>query len=377
LKNLQELVGAEPRRVRARALAAAAIATLIAGCAPQPRAPWQAVAVPTDANFTGAWFSDPLNGWLAGSGWSIDGGILGRTRDGGRTWSFETGIVPGTERGKGLGRVQFRDTLAGWATAAEGQVMLTADGGETWRPVRLPSGGGYLNDLEFLDAREGWAAGTQVAHTEDGGETWHTLFRSESENGYVTANAIHFIDDSRGWLVGQVGTLMRTDDGGGDWTPVKLPLDKGEHPTLWDVTFVDGAQGWVAGEHGCIFHTRDGGTTWERQDHGVPIVRPLAKGETPRRDVLPGLETEPDRLTVSAIRFADAAHGWAVGYYADVAESVVLRTDDGGGTWSTEHVQPGEELRALFVLDREHAWAAGDRARTQSQVVLRRAPHDR
>jgi photosystem II stability/assembly factor-like uncharacterized protein len=364
--------------VRARALAATAIAILVAGCAPgSPRTPWQAVAVPTDANFTGAWFTDPMNGWLAGSGWAIDGGILGRTRDGGRTWHFETGIVPGSERGAGLARIQFRDTLPGWATAAQGQVMLTADGGETWRPVHLPSGGGDVHDLEFLDGQEGWAAGTQIAHTDDGGETWHTLFRSESENGYLTANAVHFVDESRGWLVGHVATLMRTDDGGRDWTPVRLPLAEGEHPTFWDVTFVDGARGWIAGEHGCIFHTRDGGATWERQDHGVPIVRPLGKGETPRHEVVPQLETPPDPLTVSAIRFADPEHGWAVGYYADVAESVVLRTGDGGATWTTEQVQPGEELRCLFVLDRDHAWAAGDRARTQSQVVLRYAPHDR
>jgi len=340
-------------------------------CTPaKPAARWQAIEVPTDADFTGLWFADSLNGWLAGSGWAIDGGIMGRTRDGGRTWRFESGIVPGADRGSGLGHIQFRDSLRGWATAADGDVMLTADGGETWRPVRL-AGGGSLHDLQLRDDGEGWVAGTQIAHSEDGGETWHTLFRSESENGYVTANAIHFVDASRGWLVGQGGTLMRTDDGGLDWSPVKLPLRDGEHPTLWDLTFADPAHGWAAGEHGSIFHTADAGTTWERQERGVPVVRPIPGGEPRRRDVRPELETEPDRLTVSAIRFADTEHGWAVGYYADVAESVVLRTDDGGATWSTEHVQPGEQLRSLFVLDRNHAWAAGDRARTQPQVVLR------
>jgi photosystem II stability/assembly factor-like uncharacterized protein len=71
------------------------------------------------------------------------------------------------------------------------------------------------------------------------------------------------------------------------------------------------------------------------------------------------------------VQFADAERGWAVGYYADVAESVVLGTRDGGLTWQVEHVQPGELLRSLFVLDADHAWAAGDRARTTPQVVLR------
>ena len=354
--------------MRALAFAALAAASIALGCAKAPHVHWQAVEVPTDADFTGLWFTDPANGWLAGSGWAIDGGIVGRTRDGGRTWRFETGILPGGERGGGLGRVQFRDSLRGWATAGAGRVVLTVDGGESWRPVWL---GGYVHDLQFQPDGEGWAAGTQISHSDDGGETWRTLLRSESENGYITANAIHFTDASHGWLVGQVGTLMRTFNGGSDWSRVPLPLEKTEHPTLWDITFVNADQGWAAGERGCIFHTSDGGATWERQERGVPIVRPLAKGEKPRRDVLPELETEPDRLTVSAIRFADPARGWAVGYYADVAESVVLRTENGGATWSTDHVQPGELLRSLFVLDRAHAWAAGDRARTSPQVVLR------
>jgi photosystem II stability/assembly factor-like uncharacterized protein len=125
------------------------------------------------------------------------------------------------------------------------------------------------------------------------------------------------------------------------------------------------------GEAGSIFHTEDGGETWVRQENGVPIVRPIPKGEPPRpRDVLPELETEPSRLSISAVHCFDSQHGCAVGYYADVAESVVLRTRDGGSRWEVEHVQPGEILRTVFVLDARHAWAAGDRARTQPQVVL-------
>src|SRR5262249_28064510 len=148
----------------------------------------------------------------------------------------------------------------------------------------------------------------------------------------------------------------------------------GERPSLRDVWFVGGDHGWVVGERGAIFHTDDAGRTWARQERGVPVVRTLPRGEHRPRDVLPALETEPDRLTLFAVRFADARRGWAVGGYADVAESVVLGTHDGGATWVTEHVQPGERLCALFVLDADHAWAAGDRARTAPQVVLRYTP---
>jgi photosystem II stability/assembly factor-like uncharacterized protein len=197
------------------------------------------------------------------------------------------------------------------------------------------------------------------------------LIRGESENGYFNADAVHFIDGTRGWVASHAGGVLRSDDGGSHWTSVALPLGDGEHPILWEITFTDPDHGWVAGER-CILHTGDGGATWVRRENGVPIVRPTRRGEPPRaKEPVPELETEPDRLTVSAIQFADIQHGWAVGYYADAAESVVLSTADEGVTWTTERVEPGELLRCLFVLDARHAWAAGDRARTPSQVVLR------
>ncbi len=359
--------------VHARVIAmVAAVSFLVVGCARRPVSPWQAIQVPTDADFTGLWFSDSLNGWLTGGGWAIEGGIVGRTRDGGRTWRFESGLL-GSEKGAALGRVQFRDSLRGCVTVAYGEVLVTDDGGTRWRPAGIPGiRSGTLFDIQFLDRWTGWAAGTRVLHTEDGGESWRTRFISASENGYLVANAIHFVDESRGWLVSHGGTLARTEDGGSHWEQVPLPLRQGERPTLWDVTFVDARNGWLAGERGNIFRTRDGGTSWQLEDNGVPVVRVIPKGEPRRpRDIVPELGVEPDRLALSAIQFADSEHGWAAGYYADVAESVVLRTDDGGESWVTEHVQPGELLRSLFVLDRDHAWAAGDRARTEPQVVLR------
>lgn len=355
------------------AVAVALVALLLPACAPR-RAPerWQAVVVPTDAQFDGMWFTDSLNGWVTGGGWAIEGGIVGRTRDGGRTWRFESGLLGGGSEAA-FARVRFRDSLRGCATALRGRVVLTDDGGRSWRAAKGPWGGHF--DLDFLDDWNAWAAGSSISRTEDGGETWRTLTRGTSENGYLSANAVHFTDRSRGWLAGHGGALSRTDDGGATWTPVPLPLRAGERPVLRDVTFADGVNGWVVGERGSIFHTADGGATWRLQETGVPVVRAIPKGEPPRpREVVPELETEPDRLALHAVRFADARNGWAVGAYADVAESVVLHTADGGETWEVERVQPGEMLRTLFVLDATHAWAAGDRARTQPQVILRYAP---
>jgi len=344
-------------------------------CAPRTMPPhWESVEIPTDAEFKGMWFADSLNGWITGGGYLIDGGIVGRTRDGGRTWRFQSGVLPGGGTAFNLNRVQFRDTLRGCAVGYGGIVLVTNDGGEGWRPVRYGrSGADALFDIQFLDASNAWASGpASVVRTDDGGESWRPLVFGTSENGYLSANAIHFIDLEHGWLVGHGGSLMRSGDGGLAWASVPLPLRAGERPTLWDVTFSDASNGWVVGEEGSIFHTADGGMTWTRQERGVPIVRVPGKNEPPRpHEVIPDLETKPDRLSLSAVQFVDSNHGCAIGYYADVAESVILRTSDGGVTWRVERVVPGEMLRALFMLDASHAWAAGDRARTAPQVVLR------
>jgi photosystem II stability/assembly factor-like uncharacterized protein len=365
-----------------RFAAAAAVLLLALGSLPscgarRGRDHWEAVTIPTDAEFRGMWFTDSLNGWITGGGYLIDGGIVGRTRDGGRSWSFRSGVLPGGGASFALNRVQFLDTLRGCVTGRGGRVLVTDDGGETWRPARPGrSAGTFLFDVQFLDASNGWAVGSSsLVRTYDGGETWAPLVFGTSENGYFSGNAIHFVDLDHGWLVSRDATLMRSDDGGATWARVELPVErKGnfERPALWDVTFSGRGNGWTVGDQGLVLHTSDGGATWSRQVAGIPIVRVIPRGEPPRpREVLPELETPPDRLSLTAVAFADTARGWAVGYYSDVAESVVLRTDDGGASWRVERVVPGEELRTLFVLDANHAWAAGHRARTAPQVVLR------
>lgn len=346
-----------------------------AGCSkPAPSSPWEAVQLPTDARFNGLWFTDSLNGWLAGGGREVSGGMLGRTRDGGRTWTIRSDVIEREGDGFHLGQVQFRDSLRGCAVGDRGLVLLTEDAGATWRTVRSGrSTTDAMTRLHMLDARDGWALGpATVIATHDGGETWDEVVRNSDVTGYLSGNAVAFTDMFRGFLVSHGGLLMRTEDGGFQWTRVKLPLTGNAQQTLWDITFVDAANGWLVGERGTICRTRDGGATWEKQANGVPTERVLAKGEKPRPpDIVPGLDDGPSKLDLTAVRFADLERGFALGHYSDVGESVILGTRDGGATWATERTAPGQFLHTLFVLDRQHAWAAGDRTRRLPQVVYR------
>lgn len=345
------------------------------GCAPRAKPPlWQGVVIPTDADFDGMWFTDSLNGWIAGGSYQIDGGIVGRTRDGGRTWAFRSGLLPSPPGSRfHLHRIQFLDSLRGIAACDAGVILVTDDGGESWRPVHHGrSMGDGLFDVQFIDSRRGWAAGASILGTSDGGESWGALVYGSAENGYLSGTALHFVDDRRGWLVGPFGRLMRTQDGGSNWEAVELPLRPGEKPHLFDITFCDALHGWIVGERGNVFHTEDGGETWARQENGIPTVRRIPKGEPPRpRDPIPGIAEEPSQLFLTSVSFADPQNGCAVGSYQDAGESVVLRTSDGGASWRLERTLPGEELRVAFMLNPSHAWAVGDRVREGDQVVLR------
>ncbi len=347
---------------------------LLAACARRAPESWEEVSLGTDARFSGIWFADSLDGWIAGGAREVAGGVLGRTRDGGRTWRIESGVVPGTGAGFGLNGVVFRDTARGCVVTDGGSIQLSSDGGGSWREVRNGrSSSDGLAHVQLLGEADGWAIGpASLMGTRDGGESWTVRVLNTNETGYLSGNAVAFTDGSHGWLVGHGGLLMRTYDGGYAWTRVGLTLPPGAAPTLWDISFVNADQGWLVGDEGTIFHTSDGGESWQRQIEGVPVERVLARGERPRPpDIIPGLDGGPSRLSLTAVRFADPQRGFALGSYADAGESVVLGTRNGGATWHTEHVAPGQDLRALFVLDRSHAWAVGDRVRERPQVLVR------
>lgn len=375
-------------RVRSRAgfaasaLACAAVAALapaLPGCAREaPREAWQEVELPTDAEFAGLWFTDSLAGWMTGGGFFVDGGLVGRTRDGGLTWSFTNPLPPGAggRRRVLVRRLHALDSSRAVAATDEG-MLLTEDGGRRWRAAAgSDREANPLFDVQLLDDRVGWAVGGGgLLETSDGGASWRLIGRRDPYEGGASGTAVHFTDPYRGVLVGLHGLSKRTVDGGRTWAPLGLAFDPGPPPRLYDVHFADARHGWIVGEGAHLFATRDGGDSWQRQSNGVPVHRVRGDDEPRRpREVVPLLEPEPATLCLTAVHFADARRGWATGAYRDDGVSVVLGTRDGGETWAVERTVHGEELQALFALDSTHAWAAGDRVREGRQRLLRYRP---
>jgi len=157
---------------------------------------------------------------------------------------------------------------------------------------------------------------------------------------------------------------------------VTLPLPTEERPGFWDLFFVDRQFGWVVGEEGTIVATRDGGSTWTLKNTGLADAHSAPKLEriprAGRIDVIDAGDRTPG-LTLRSVRFVDRNRGWIVGYYAGLGRSLILRTEDGGGTWTVDADIAGEELHALFVQDGERLWTVGARVREGAQAIYQRA----
>ena len=66
-----------------------------------------------------------------------------------------------------------------------------------------------------------------------------------------------FINESLGWAVGDLGTIIATTDGGSTWVTQTSGVDK----PLTAVSFVDVNHGWAVGLEGTILRTTTGGVS--------------------------------------------------------------------------------------------------------------------
>jgi len=331
----------------------------------------------TSADFRDLWFADDAHGGIAGGGFDIPGGLLGRTTDGGRTWRFTSGLDgrPAGKARQSLAAVHFFDQRRGLVATDNGAILLTSDAGDTWEAADVQRRTRAIASIFFLNDQRGWALGNDgVLRTDDGGRTW-TPMTAEEGGRRVSGRAMHFVDAATGWIAGMHASLLRTTDGGVTWDPAAIPLGAGERPSFWDVHFADHVHGWVVGEEGIVLTTEDAGVSWTRRSTGLADARSAPKLE--RIPTASGVQVidAGDRtpgLTLSAVRFVDPLRGWAAGYYGNLARSVILASTDAGATWTVEAEIAGEDLRALFVQGQEWVWAVGARTREGGQNIYRR-----
>jgi len=102
-----------------------------------------------------------------------------------------------------------------------------------------------------------------VLCTYDGGKNWKSNYIGLKKN----LNAIYFLDNLTGFVVGHDVTIAKTLDGGVSWNILSeynksIAKGIGKSVELNDIKFLNSNTGWTIGDDGKIFSTTDCGNTW-------------------------------------------------------------------------------------------------------------------
>jgi photosystem II stability/assembly factor-like uncharacterized protein len=321
------------------------------------------VGVTTDGGATWAWptpSTDPLfAAALASATRLVAAGQQGSTAysdDAGKNFTPVGGRLVGQFTRVRAGKVAG----SAFAPGPDGTLGRTTDGGHTWTRGNVATSQDVL-DVSFPTVDDGYALDVAggVFNTNDGGQTWATL----NTGSTARARAVYAPSPTVVMVIGPTGVRRSTDSGGsfvavkGDavsrtvlegvdrggsaivaWGPqdvikstdngktFKTVLKPGKYVKkgkrkvnrlgVRNVDFTDANNGFLLDSSGRLWKTRNGGKAWTE---------------------LPGVGTNAAR----GMSFSSAQKGYLViSTFGDVRTPTgfLLRTDDGGATWHPQFV---------------------------------------
>ncbi len=227
-------------------------------------------------------------------------------------------------------RIAILVTLIAGSALLIGNGVSAQDG--AWTPI-YDAPAQDVGPIEMFDEHLGLASTSRaVLRTTDGGASWASV-PSEEHHGFA---AFGYVDAQRVWAVGESQSIARSDDGGQTWSPQLVD----PAIALQSIAVISDTEAWVAGidvDHstdipigahpqGRVLHTTDGGRSWIN-------VQPLA-----------------GYSIFHTVTFVGDA-GWVVASPCVAGQEfrecsrdrrALLRTEDGGATWTVAAESPAE-----------------------------------
>lgn len=280
-----------------------------------------------------------------------------------------------------LTQISMTSLTEGWGLSGP-YVLVTTDGGKTWREVMppdpFPSGAPDKAYGAFLDNSTAWVVfsrsdhilqNASVWHTMDAGATWtpgKPLFLQVMGDSDWVEFAI--LDAQNVWMLVRgvyagAGThfnheLLHTADGGLTWTS----LDGEISDDYTGMVFADKENGLRTLQTTGAYEnwapsydvTTDGGATWENRELPPPPDAPDLV------NLYPYCETyQPELLSAQSIRLLVGCFD----YYIPPKQftSYLYSSQDGGTTWTTLQL-PAKVVASqdrLFTFDGDHALLLG------------------
>ena len=214
--------------------------------------------------------------------------------------------------------------------------------------------------------------------------SWYQLPNSPyRSSGFQDLN---FIDDKTGWLTHVYGNLYRTTDGGNNWTK----LDSVYLGTFWQAAFINENTGWVASMNlsYVLMKTTNGGFNLFK-DPNLPSPEPpgISSIHSIGQNFIYGCGRYDDSHPPFFIKSTNGGSNWivtqmsqyakyltsayffdqntgfltgAIGEQPEFRGSIILKTSDGGASWSTVYLggRNREEAVKICFVDGQNGFVS-------------------
>ncbi|MCU0425503.1 MAG: YCF48-related protein [Candidatus Kapabacteria bacterium] len=314
----------------------------------------------------------------------VEGNILLASTDSGRTW-LQRSIIPASTI---ITDIQFTSEQVGYAFGGiffnieESSVWKTLDGGSTWTQLRgtknMPLYGLARRTNSTLTA----VGNTTILQTQNSGRLWGTQLPlpGNADNFAKLYRSVTFLNPNTGYIVGEVGRILKTTNGGETWTQ---PMERRGSSDWYDCAFANENIGWVVGSFSSrnlkepvIAQTTNGGMSWTVQTMPSSAIQDtLFSVDAVNENIVFAVgnqgaiyatqnggatwtrQTSPTRSNLYGVFFLNERQGWAVGGTSESA--VILATNDGGTTWRRQLAPADGALRSVFFVDAQLGYAVG------------------
>jgi photosystem II stability/assembly factor-like uncharacterized protein len=235
-----------------------------------------------------------------------------------------------------LTKLDFVDSLYGWATGDSGTVIHTTDGGNNWY-VQAQLSIWPIEWATFVNRHIGWAlinayapGGTNFYRTSDGGNNWLQVPNPDSTVYFYT---ICFHDSLNGIAAGGGRKPYRTTDGGNNWSLCFVDSTISPGLPMKRVRFYDSQLVYACG--GAFDY---GGVMWKSTDGGLSWL-PMLVSPEPEFD----------------IKIFDASNVLAVGGDLEYGSAAIYTTNH-GTNWSYRNLNCYGIATAIAFRTPSEAW---------------------